>query len=331
MNNYSAVLSNKKEIDKVIELAIDDGVNSLVELDSNNNLTINKDAAIQGFFMSLYSSFGIFSDKQAQEKLNLYIPVIAITSEDGYHILYSDEYVGSDGKTYTTKRWSEKFPYYYEDEDFIYSFTLGDVVTLFDKNSLLNTNYLTDEQRVYKLNYHDLISYPEYMSFRSGHLDSFLLNEDKYNEYKRVVIANCLESSMSYYSSHHNDIASRHGITYNFAMPTMSKDSWAFYLNVPSMFILFQGYPYGEGSTYIYNRVASAGSRIVKNEYYLIEQKGWYKLYHLKDCEELNKPGVIIPEDMDFPFYDEKSCVEVGAYACPTCIKNGVYPPDYNP
>lgn len=338
-NNYNAVASNKREIDKNLETAIDDGINNLIELDSNNNLNINKDKAIQGFLMSIYSSFGILSDRFAQEKLSLYLPVIVITSEDGYHVLYSDEYTDPSGYKNLTKRWSEKLPYYLEDEDFIYSFTLGNTITIYDKNLIIDKDS-EEPQQIYKIDYREIAlhyaEYPEFIELKNYAENNnrpcmFLFNQELYNEVRKTVISDCLVKSMAYYTSHHNEIAKRHGITYNFSLPLTEDDYWSPYLSNPSMFVVFQGYPYGEGSKYVYNRIAGAGSRISKNNVFYLEQKDWYLLYHLKDCEEFNKPETIIPEDRNYPFYDELSCVEEGAYACPVCIKNGVYPPDYNP
>ncbi len=68
-NNLKAVIENKEQIDRNIDTAIDDGVTSLAELDDSNNITVNKDRAINSFFLSLHASFGVLSDKDSQEKI----------------------------------------------------------------------------------------------------------------------------------------------------------------------------------------------------------------------------------------------------------------------
>ena len=287
--SMNTVIEKKKQIDKNLDKAIDDGVTNLVEVDSSNNVIISKHTAAEGFFASLYSSFGVLSDSISQEKLMLYIPVITVTMEEGYYIFYSDEYTGADGYTYTAKRWSEKFPYSYEDEDFIYGFTLGDTATLYDKNGLLG-----ETGDVTRLDYHDMQTKEEYVAFRTAKPDSILLNDEAYALVRKGAIISCVEESMAYYTCRHNKIAEQNGITYNFSLPVMSEDDWAPYLDEVSMFVVFQGYPIGLGEGETYNRVASAGAKVSKNKVYYLEQKGWYLLYHDPDCPELDNNSSLL-------------------------------------
>jgi hypothetical protein len=324
-NNLKAVTDNRNQIDRSIDTAVDDGITRLAELDGNNNITINKDAAVNSFFLSLYSSFGVLSDKPSQEKLNLYIPVITVTMEDGYYVFYSDKFKGADGNTYVTKRWSERFPYCYEDNDFIYGFTLGDVVTLYDKNGILTANA---GQTVYILDYHDLQVKDEYSVFRAVRPDSILLDNEKFELTRKGAIIDCIENSMAYYTSRHNRIAEQYGITYNFSLPVISRNEWAPYLDDISMFIVFQGYPYGNEEGETYNRFTSAGAKVTKNRTFFIEQKGWYLIYHRDTCPELLKNSIIL---IDEPYYSVEACAAKGAYACPVCSQTGVFAPCYTP
>jgi hypothetical protein len=285
-NDLKAIKQNKEQIDHNLDTAIDDGVASLVEVDNNNNIIINKEEAMKSFFLSINSSFGVLSNKEAQEKLNLYIPVVAITVEDGYYLFYSDQYKGADGFTYSSKRWTEKFPYFYEDNDFIYGFTLGDIVTLYDKNKLLDSS---GNQTVFRLDFHELMVDAKYEGFRTSRPGSFLLEEEKFHQARKGTILACMEDSMAYYTSHHNRIASQFGITYNFSFPSVRAEDWENYLDDIGMFVLFQGYPYGDQTGETYNRVASAGAKISKTKVYYLEQKGWYLVYHLDGCPELTK------------------------------------------
>ncbi|WP_197660859.1 hypothetical protein [Mobilitalea sibirica] len=312
-----------EQLNRNLATAIDDGVTSLSQLDSNNCLKISMDAAVKSFFLSLYSSFGVISDKENQEKLNAYIPVITFTMEDGFYIFYSEDFTGVDGYTYVAKTWSEKFPYYYEDEDFIYGFSLGNVISLYDKNGLLSGA----ERSVFKLDYHDIQTKSEYASFRNLRPESILLNDESFELVRKGTIISCIEVSMAYYTSHHNKIAQRYGITYNFSLPVIRDDEWAPFLDDISMFVVFQGYPYGNEASETYNRFLSAGAKVSKNKVYYIEQKDWYYIYHRSDCPELRQEGIIFD---DTPYYTIKDCVEKGAYACEHCCKNRkhVYAPD---
>ena len=323
-NNLSAVIENKNQIDAGLDTAIDDGVTNLAEVDVKNNIIIDKKKAVKSFFMSLYSSFGILADKDSQTKLNLYVPVIAVKEENGYYIFFSDEYTGEDDFTYTAKRWSEKYPYYYEDEDFIYSFTLGDKVTIYDKNNILGST----EQRIYSMDYHDLKTKADYAAFRAARPGSLLLKDEVYQTVKRNTIINCLEETMTYYTSRHNKIAIQNGITYNFSLPPLSEDGWTKDIDNVSMYVVFQGYPYGSQPGEAYNKIATAGAKVTKRDTYYIEQKGWYLVYHKSTCPELQKDIIILNEE---PYYDPIACIRQGAYQCPICTPNGVFASDYDP
>ena len=325
-NSFKTVINNKEQIDRKLDAAIDDGVNRLVQVDSNNDLIINKDASMESFFMSLHSSFGLLNDKDNGEKLNLYIPVVAVTMVDGYYIFYSDEYTGTDGHKYISKRWSEKYPYVYEDEDFIYGFTLGSTVTLYDKNKLINPS---GSQAVFQSDYNDIQTSDEYAAFRSDRPDSFLLSGASFEQVRKAAIIKCLEGSMAYYTSRHNRIAAQYGITYNFNLPVISDEEWMSYLDDVSVFVVFQGYPYGDEQGETYNRVTSAGAKVSKDRVYYIEQKEWYLVYHKSTCKELKKGGIVFNEE---PYYSIEDCAKQGAYACEICSPDqGVYAPDYKP
>lgn len=109
-NEFKAVVKNINQIDQNLKTAIDDGMATLVQVDDDNNISVNKDAAIESFFMSLDSSFGVLSDVEKREKLNLYIPVVVITMSDGYYVFYNDKYTGADGMNYFYKTLVGKIP-----------------------------------------------------------------------------------------------------------------------------------------------------------------------------------------------------------------------------
>lgn len=322
-NNLRAVIRNLEQINCKLDIAVDDGVAKLAEVDNSNLVILNKERAVTSFFSSLHSSFAILDDQETGAKLNLYIPVIAITMEDGYYLYYSDEFTGSDGFTYAAKRWSEKLPYYYEDEDFIYGFTLGNVVSLYDKNALLDGG---EGQRVYCMDYHDVRTKEAFLSFREVRPNHLLLKDELFEMIRKDTILACIEEAMAYYTSRHNIIASQNGVSYQFSLPPMREEQWAPFLDDPSMFVVFQGYPYGEEAGETYNRIAAAGAKVSKNRMYYIEQKDWYLVYHQKGCSELLMEDIILWDNI---YYDAIACIREGSYSCPFCIKNGVIAPDY--
>lgn len=323
-NQLKAVLENRKQIDRKLDVAIDDGVTSLAQVDGNNNIRISKDAAVKSFFLSLYSAFGILSDKEMQDKLNQYIPCVAVTMEDGFYVFYSNEFTANDGYTYIAKNWSEKFPYSYEDDDFIYCFTLDDVIRLYDKKGILEGTGET----VYQMDYRDIQTKERYAGFRTARPESVLLSEEAFELVRKSTIISCIENTLAHYTSHHNKIAAQYGITYNFSLPMIREDEWAPYLDDISMFVVFQGYPYGNGTDEFYNRFVSAGAKMTKKKMYYLEQKNWYLIYHKETCTELNKEGIIF---RDTPYYKVEDCAAKGAYACPICNQTGVFAPEYQP
>lgn len=320
-NNLNAVVNNKKEIDRYIDTAIDDAVIRLIEVGENNMISINKEKAIESFMTSLYSSFNILSNQEKQKELSLYIPVIVVTLEDGYYIYYYDEYKDVDQHTYAIARWSEKLPYYYEDEHFIYGFTLGDNISILDKSGLLDGS---GKQKVYEMNFNEMRE--NYSSVISSP-DHFLLNNEKFNTVRKTIIADLIESTMAYYTSHHNKIASNYGITYNFSLPPISNNEWMPYLDDWGIFIVFQGYPYGNEAGEVYNRFASAGAKISKDKLYYIEQVDWHLVYHRASCTKVNEESILYSTE---PYLTIGECVREGAYACPECNTTGISVPEYS-
>lgn len=319
-NNLKHIIDEKESINRKLRVAVDDGVANLVQIGKNRQLIISKDKAINSFYTSLYSSFGIISDKDKQTELSMYIPVIVITEEEGYYTYYFDEYIGVDGGTYVSLRWSEKMPYYYEDSDFIYGFTLGENVSIYDKNGLLGVS-----GRVYQLNYKEMEKdYPAFFRSRPNH---FLLTEETFELVRKGAIKTCIEKSMAYHTSLHNKIASQYGITYNFSLPQMSIDMWMPFLDDLSMFVVFQGYPYGNEPGEVFNRIASAAAKISKDRVYYIEQVKWYLVYHKSDCPKL-KESIILYDDT--PYYSIIDCVKKGAYGCKECSPNEIIAPEYD-
>ncbi|MFT4143302.1 MAG: hypothetical protein QM644_02515, partial [Mobilitalea sp.] len=140
------------------------------------------------------------------------------------------------------------------------------------------------------------------------------------------ILVKVIEKSLAYYTSRHNRIASQYGITYNFSLPSVNEDNWDMYLETNSMFVVFQGYPYGTEIGETYNRIVSAGAKISKKKVYYLEQKDWYLIYHKNTCEELSKNGILFMED---PYYEVEECVKTGAYACPICSLEGALAPKY--
>ncbi len=291
MNNLTAVSNRRIEYDKELDSAIEDGVMNLVEVDTNRSLVLNKDAAVNQFFESLFANFGVIGNGQAENKLKGYIPVVLITDTDGFYINYSDTYV-SNGETLLGQKWTEKMPYAYQEDNLIYSFTLGMYVTLYDKST----------NAIYEGEYKDLAAqFP----------GSIMTNNETFDTVRRNAIIGAIEKSMNYYINLHNSIAYQYGLTYLFWLPQIDKTDWYRTIDDISMLVVFQGYPYTPASMDTYNRYALGGARISKSKVYYITEKNGLKYYHKAECPHLNISGMA--------YYTKEECAQEGAYPCLEC------------
>lgn len=325
-DNLRAVTDAKHDMDYYMDQALESAVAALMDNDAETgDEVLNKEAAVDSFFSSMYASLGILSDPIAQERFRAYVPVMAVTDYDGYYLIYNDIYTEGDGYSYVTHRWTEKLPYYYEDKNFIYRFTFNNDITIFDKNHLIDPTgknlFISDDVNTIRIN----------EAFRDLRAivgsNSFLLDEQKFNEVRQTAVITRMEKDLSWYVSKHNSIASRYGIAYQFALPTTNSSEWAKAIESPSLVVIFQGMPLVEGLDRTYNRMAFTGAGYRKQAVYYIEQRGWYYLYHREGCSRLL--GNLNVRDETYRSMEEVS--ELGCFACSECDPMGVQAPTYTP
>lgn len=233
-----AITNQKIQLDCQLDNAIDDAMEVLTELDSANNIVVNRESAVEHFYKSLYANLGILDSSLKKELISVYIPIIVITDIDGFYIQYK---VIEDGEVKNV--WSNKIPYSIEKNGIIYSFFLGD-----------KKGYI----RIF-----------EQGEWKEGEWKE-LLSDDKleifqhFENNRRQVIIDILQSTMQLYINEHNKIASEFGISYEFRLPEIENDDWIRTVDDISMVSFFQGYPYGTSRTMVYNRYTVSGARIYK-------------------------------------------------------------------
>lgn len=324
-HNLKAMYVSKNRLDDAFDHAIDSAAKELLQVADNRTILLNKDAAMNTFYQSMYASLGIMVSVDQQELLQQYIPIMTVISEEGYYIYYTDEDIDSNGATYYCKRWTPMFPFGYEDNEFIYGFTLGDRITLYDKHNLLDSS---GEQKVFYMNYKELQTSEKYKTFRDLRPTHFLLNDETYLSIRKGVIITSIEETMSYFMNQYNKIARNYGITYQFTVPILDNSDFVRSIEHTSILIIFQGYPYGIGIDELYNRVSVAGANINKETVYYVEQKNWYYLYHKESCSVVM--DLTAEVDIYRPYYNISDCVADGAYACSLCFpETSVTVPDY--
>ena len=322
VNNVAAMAEARSMMDFYLDQAMESSVNKLKQMETDSIDVSDLDLVADSFFSSMHASLGILSDPVAQEKFRAYIPMIAVITMYGYFLMYNDEYMGDDGYTYISRRWTELKPYYYQDENFIYRFTLSSDITLYDRNKLFGP---VSSTKLYQSTVEELRDGASYGDFRSRFRGNFLLDQELFPLVRQQAVVDCLGSDLTWYISRHNEIATNYGITYQFGLP-VEDSSWSQTIDSPGVVVVFQGMPLVEGSNRVYNRVAFSGAGIRKDGVYYIEQYGWYDLYHKAGCLRLEGNLNIRDEH----YYSVEECSKLGSYACPDCDPVGVHAPDYD-
>lgn len=235
------ISAEKQRYDRILETAVNDAAGDLVTKDRGNKPIIQKEAAVESFFQSLYAGFGILHDEAAKQEINGYIPIILITDRDGFYIWYHGEYEGS-----LVECFSEKYPYAYSCSDTYVGFTMGETV------------YVVDGAR-------NLVDYGTRQDILKCVPNlTFLKERSQFEEIRRHTIIYAITEKMNAYLYSYNRIGKRYGMTYQFSIPTLDVDTWARTMDDISIVAFFQGYPYGNHITERYYQYAIKGARVSK-------------------------------------------------------------------
>lgn len=293
--NIIKVQQMQTEYNKKIDKAVDDAVDSIVEQENGTSIFINREVCLTSFFESLYAGFGILHDKEQQERLKHYIPVLLVTDMDGYYLYRTELILDEDGHQKEISHWTEKKPYTYAKGNYIYNFTLTDYMKIYD----IKSGELLEGKRK-ELSYY----------FKENRI----LEEDAYfNRIRRNCIIQSISKDMEIAVNQHNRIASNYGITYNFQLPEIDKDTWYQTVDDISLLVVFQGYPYGTVKGY-YNRYAFGGAKIYKLDYYYITKENGVLYYHKENCSKVSSHAFA------FPYDSRKECAKTGARPCEDCM-----------
>ncbi len=291
-DNLSAITLKQIEYNKALDSAVDDGTVNLVELGENKNLVLNKDRAVNQFYNSLFSNFGVLGNSTNENRLKEHVPIILVTDNDGFYLLYSESFnTGQDD--ILVQRWSEKIPYAYQEGNLIIHFTLEDYITVYDISSnQIAEGTVTDLKEIYP--------------------DTFMADNDEFDTVRRNAIISTIEKYMNYYINRYNRIAYQFGITYQFWLPQIDKTDWNRTIDDRSMLVIFQGYPYNVGYADTYNRYSFGGARIKKSNTYFITEEHGIKYYHKSNCiHASNSTGET--------YYSKEECAQEGAFPCQDC------------
>ena len=316
---YEQTADNYTQTERSFYAAADAAGEALCQYGGSGVIS-DKGAAYEAFIDSMYASLGIMDDPAKREEFLNYIPMFAVLEEDGFYIYFTDEYEKSDGYHYVTKNWSECVPYCYSDNDFVYRFTLSGMVTIFDRNGLIDGT-----KRLYQATQDELLNDAQYNKLRLLRPNSFLLDEEDFTTIKQTAVITSIQDAMRYYINNHNRVANEYGIAYDFALPIIDNSTWARSIEHPGVLVMIQGYPINATQRIFYNQYAFVGAQIYKQEPYYVTEWGWHPTYHRAGCRALD-----FAEEEVFlnPYAEVEDCVKKGAFACEECIPDGIYAPE---
>lgn len=245
ISDYMIIQKLETQYNLAIDEAAEAALYDSVEYDSMRNIMINEREVIERFFQACYMNLGIMEKPDKKELCRFYVPYMLFVENDGIVPFIQQESKGEELIAFQNKR-----KIYYEwkgEQNDTLRVTLSDMVQY--------DNPLTKEHR--EGMYEDMKGQlPEWFQWEG----------DEYRNQKRQLIIGLVKECTNECINHQNLIAEKFGIEYQFNLPLIDYEEWYRTIEDISFLALFQGYPYGNGVTGTFNRVAVSGARIAKRD-----------------------------------------------------------------
>lgn len=308
VNQYriNKATSERRDLENALVQAAEVATESLTERTSFAMETM-LDEVSRSFFSAL--SMNLFLNEKMEKRMEqeFYVPLLIITDVDGFYMCILEIVDTAEGSL-IKRRWTECIPYVYEDESFFYRFFLdGRVYSLSKAN----------EEVVYT-SYGEVRKDNSLLSYYDG--SQVFVDEEKYNEVKRMAVVSSIEQSASRALSNQSYIAGQVDINISYTCPSFAS---ILREDAEQMFMaIYQGFPSVLGVGYEYGGVQTASYIKEKDVYYVTEQS-YYRLAHKEGCVELSGESI-------GPMEYNRAVSEFGCYGCPKCIgerKGFVTPP----
>lgn len=258
--------------DAVLDAAVDDATSLLIgnashqleaQYSSNKRVALNKEEAIETFYRTLDTGFGVTGNPVAQGALHRYIPAIVIVGYDGFYMYSEQEWMGADGKTVMKPVWGAKKPYAYEDAaGNSLSFTLDQEVLAYD--AVRGSWHEGLRQDIWQQT-----SIP------------LLKDAEQFEQTRRSTIVQAIQDELAYRINQYNETLSRSGFSYVFTLPLIPKENWSNSIDDVGVLAFLQGIPMGAKQ---YNSYALGGSRVIKQKAIIGARKGAMKVYFRSSC-----------------------------------------------
>ena len=277
----------------LLDTAVEDATDAMIIRGENDKVAISRDKALNVFFDTLYTNLNLADNEISKYTLQGYIPVIVLIDYDGFWIYSMEAYKNDAGEEIGEMIWKPKKSFAYEQEGFVFLFTLDDYVQAFD---IKNNKFFEGKLEAVK-----------------AYLPSSELLQDEalFEQVRKRTIVECIKNDVNTEINEHNKFARLFGITYNFIPPVISNDDWQNNIEDIGILSFIQGIPIGLSGER-YNSYSLGAARVVRKEHYFIQQSdnGLY-YYHREQCPLVTSKGQI---------YDSRQqCAIKGAFPCKSC------------
>ncbi|HEX2945646.1 MAG TPA: hypothetical protein VHT96_06800 [Clostridia bacterium] len=306
------------EMNKMIDAAVEDGTRNMFGKGLNGRINLDREKGYESFIRTMCLNLNKLDDELGRLEVEGYIPCIVALDYDGYYIMKHVEYTNASGESEIRLTWLPKQAYAYSDSNYVYSLTLGNDVTFYEK-STGNIEKGSVDQFIGTLPGSDLI-----MSTTSA-----ITLEDRlrgFDTERRIIIIDQLKKDINEVINNHNDIAMYYGITYYFSLPTIEESEWLKTIDDVGLMVFFQGMPLGNTGERI-NKFALGGARILKGSKYFLDTEGtdasMYsggKVYYYHSSDTCNKLKPASIPAGGYPMRDSMAeCAKEGYFPCEYC------------
>lgn len=307
VSSLEAAETQEETVQNYLDTATLCSVQTIAQEELDTDVFENKGKVLNDFFNTLYASYGINGNASKERFLQSYVPAVALVDNSGVNISYCETYK-DNGTLYLDRCWSQKYSYVYSEDDYVYTFSLGDY------------------QRVLKLSTSEYCrgTYAQIAKkFPDCKLATFK-DSESFNEFKDQVIIDTINDKLTYFINKHNMVALQGDTNFAFSMPTLDANSWMSLISSPSIMAVYEGRALGYATTDIYpvTAVSIAKVAIIGNYYAFPDKNSGIYYYHKKSCPELKEYMKEHPDktlaDLDH-YLTKEDAAHNGNYACSTC------------
>lgn len=231
-----------------LDNAIDDGLFDLVERDTYETVSLNREEALERFYRSFYGNFGVPNIEIAKTKIRQHLPMIGIIEQNKMSIAYQKP-TKNDGQWELINGWTNYAYYEYEEGGIRYQFQLGSKKDWVRVSFYENTTWIEGLRQ-------DLAK-------KDSRLVWFL-EEQRFEQIRRNTILKVLQKQMEQISNFYNRIGNQWGFQYEFYLPDVEQQDWCRAIDDIGMVVLFQGYPVKGTLGKTYTRFVYSGARTYK-------------------------------------------------------------------